>query len=114
MRPAPGDRRNRTSCWPVTVCSGAALIPQAPPPSPAMAPQFTLQAPLKLPPYAVTDHLRQLWEHPEEGYNGSATFTLVVWEPAWLEQHLARLGLPAGCGHGHATPLPGGGGPARH
>lgn len=58
-----------------------------------MVPQFTLQAPLKLPPHAVTDHLQQLWEHPEEGYNGSATFTLVVWEPAWLEQHLARLGL---------------------
>ncbi len=58
-----------------------------------MVPQFTLQAPLKLPPHAVTDHLKQLWEQPEEGYNGSATFTLVVWEPAWLEQHLARLGL---------------------
>lgn len=58
-----------------------------------MASQFTLQAPLKLPPHAVTDHLRQLWEHPEEGYNGSATFTMVVWEPAWMEQHLARLGL---------------------
>lgn len=58
-----------------------------------MAPQFTLQAPLKLPPHAVTDHLTRLWEHPGEGYNGSATFTLVVWEPAWLEQHLARLGL---------------------
>ncbi|MYC50452.1 MAG: glucose-6-phosphate dehydrogenase assembly protein OpcA [Synechococcus sp. SB0662_bin_14] len=58
-----------------------------------MAPQFTLQAPLKLPPHAVIDHLQQLWEHPEEGYNGSATFTLVVWEPAWLEQHLSRLGL---------------------
>ncbi len=58
-----------------------------------MVPQFTLQAPLNLPPHAVTDHLKQLWEQPEEGYNGSATFTLVVWEPAWLEQHLARLGL---------------------
>ncbi|OOV35567.1 glucose 6-phosphate dehydrogenase [Candidatus Synechococcus spongiarum LMB bulk15M] len=58
-----------------------------------MVPQFTLQAPLKLPPQAVINHLEQLWRHPEEGYNGSATFTLVVWEPAWLEQHLARLGL---------------------
>ena len=58
-----------------------------------MVPQVTLQAPLKLPPHAVSDHLNQLWEHPGEDYNGSATFTLVVWEPAWLEQHLARLGL---------------------
>ena len=58
-----------------------------------MVPQVTLQAPLKLPPDAVSDYLNQLWEHPGEGYNGSATFTLVVWEPAWLEQHLARLGL---------------------
>ena len=58
-----------------------------------MVPQFTLQAPLTLPPDAVIDHLQRLWEHPGEGYNGSATFTLVVWEPAWLEQHLARLGL---------------------
>lgn len=58
-----------------------------------MVPQFTLQAPLKLSPHAVIDHLKQLWEHPEEGANSSATFTLVVWEPAWLEQHLSRLGL---------------------
>ena len=58
-----------------------------------MAPQFTLQAPLKLSPHEVTGHLQQLWEHPQEGYDGSATFTLIVWEPAWLEQHLARLGL---------------------
>ncbi len=58
-----------------------------------MVPQLTLQAPLKLPPSAVPSHLQQLWADSDDGYNGAATFTLVVWEPAWLEQHLARLGL---------------------
>ena len=58
-----------------------------------MVSQFTLQAPLKLSPHEVTDYLKQLWDYSEEGYDGSATFTLVVWEPAWSEQHLARIGL---------------------
>lgn len=57
-----------------------------------MAPQLTLQAPLQLPPKDVQGYLQQLWLDGREGLTGAATFTLVVWEPAWLEQHLARLG----------------------
>ena len=57
-----------------------------------MAPQLTLQAPLQLQPKDVQGYLQQLWLDGREGLTGAATFTLVVWEPAWLEQHLARLG----------------------
>ena len=57
-----------------------------------MAPQLTLQAPLELPPTEVSPYLAQLWRQGLQGASGAATFTLVVWEPAWLEQHLVRTG----------------------
>jgi glucose-6-phosphate dehydrogenase assembly protein OpcA len=57
-----------------------------------MAPQLTLQAPLDLPPDEVTPYLQRLWTHELEGSIGAATFTLVVWEPSWLEQQMVRIG----------------------
>ena len=57
-----------------------------------MAPQLTLQAPLELPPQDVPDYLGRLWEGEHDQASGASTFSLVVWEPAWIEQQLVRLG----------------------
>ena len=57
-----------------------------------MAPQLTLQAPLELPPQDVSDYLGRLWSGDQDQANGASTFSLVVWQPSWIEQHLVRLG----------------------
>ena len=57
-----------------------------------MAPQLTLQAPHALPPAEVQVYLDQLWQQGLEASSGAATFTLVVWDGAWLEQQLVRSG----------------------
>ena len=57
-----------------------------------MAPQLTLQAPLELPPQEVPDYLNRLWSESLKEEAGAATFTLVVWEPSWLQQQLIRTG----------------------
>jgi glucose-6-phosphate dehydrogenase assembly protein OpcA len=57
-----------------------------------MSAQLTLQAPLELPPAEVTPYLDRLWNNGLEGSTGAATFTLLVWEPSWLEQQLVRTG----------------------
>jgi glucose-6-phosphate dehydrogenase assembly protein OpcA len=57
-----------------------------------MSAQLTLQAPLQIPPVEVVPYLQQLWHEGLEGASGAATFTLVVWEPSWLEQQLVRVG----------------------
>ncbi len=57
-----------------------------------MAPQLTLQAPLELPPQEVPDYLNRLWSEGLKEEGGAATFTLVVWEPSWLQQQLIRTG----------------------
>ena len=57
-----------------------------------MAPQLTLQAPLQLPPSEVPAYLNRLWTENLKDSSGAATFTLVVWEPSWLEQQLIRMG----------------------
>ena len=57
-----------------------------------MAPQLTLQAPLELPPSEVPDYLNRLWSDSLKDSSGAATFTLVVWEPSWLQQQLIRTG----------------------
>ena len=57
-----------------------------------MAPQLTLQAPLELPPSEVPDYLNRLWSENLKDSSGAATFTLVVWEPSWLQQQLIRTG----------------------
>lgn len=57
-----------------------------------MSAQLTLQAPLALPPAEVSPYLNRLWQDSLEGSTGATTFTLLVWEPAWLEQQLIRCG----------------------
>ncbi|MFM9089464.1 MAG: glucose 6-phosphate dehydrogenase, partial [Cyanobium sp.] len=57
-----------------------------------MSAQLTLQAPLEIPPVEVVPYLQQLWHEGLEGASGAATFTLLVWEPSWLEQQLVRMG----------------------
>ena len=61
-----------------------------------MAAQLTLQPPLDLPPAEVTPYLDRLWKGMLEGSSGAATFTLLVWEPSWLEQQMVRVGLVEG------------------
>lgn len=57
-----------------------------------MSTQLTLQAPLAIPPVEVMPYLQQLWHEGLDGASGAATFTLLVWEPSWLEQQLVRIG----------------------
>ena len=57
-----------------------------------MAPQLTLQAPLQLPPNEVPAYLNRLWGENLKESSGAATFTLLVWEPSWLQQQLIRTG----------------------
>ena len=61
-----------------------------------MAAQLTLQAPLELPPAEVTPYLERLWSGALEESRGAATFTLLVWEPSWLEQQMVRVGMIEG------------------
>ena len=61
-----------------------------------MSAQLTLQAPLSVPPAEVSPYLDRLWNHGLEGSTGAATFTLLVWEPSWLEQQMVRLGRVEG------------------
>lgn len=57
-----------------------------------MTPQLTLQAPLELPPTEVSGYLEKLWGEGMLETHGGATFSLVVWQPAWVEQQLVRTG----------------------
>jgi len=57
-----------------------------------MSAQLTLQAPVELPPTELNPYLSRLWDEGLEGSTGASTFTLVVWEPSWLEQQLIRTG----------------------
>jgi glucose-6-phosphate dehydrogenase assembly protein OpcA len=57
-----------------------------------MPAQLTLAAPLDVPPAEVSPYLERLWSQELDGSTGAATFTLIVWEPSWLEQQLVRLG----------------------
>ena len=58
-----------------------------------MKPQLTLQTPLELPHQEISNYLNQLWISEDEDSTGANTFTLMVWQPAWLEQCLVRAGL---------------------
>lgn len=57
-----------------------------------MPAQLTLQAPLDVPPAEVSPYLERLWSQDLQGSTGASTFSLIVWEPSWLEQQLVRLG----------------------
>ena len=61
-----------------------------------MPAQLTLAAPAEVPPAEVSPYLERLWSQELEGSTGAATFTLIVWEPSWLEQQLVRLGRVEG------------------
>jgi len=61
-----------------------------------MAPQLTLQAPLALPPDEVPAYLNRLWSDTLQDSHSASTFTLLVWEPSWLEQQLIRTGRADG------------------
>ncbi len=55
-----------------------------------MSPQLTLQTPLQLPPKEIPSYLEKLWSSDQLGDTGANTFSLLVWQPAWLEQQLIR------------------------
>ena len=55
-----------------------------------MKPQLTLQTPLELPPEEISNYLKQLWISENEYTSGANTFSLIVWQPAWLEQLLVK------------------------
>ncbi|HJN35238.1 MAG: glucose-6-phosphate dehydrogenase assembly protein OpcA [Prochlorococcus sp.] len=57
-----------------------------------MSPQLTLQTPLELSPTEVPTYLEQLWSNDQPGNTGANTFCLLVWQPAWVEQQLVRIG----------------------
>tara|TARA_A100001388_G_scaffold68588_1_gene48498 strand:+ start:1969 stop:3270 length:1302 start_codon:yes stop_codon:yes gene_type:complete len=61
-----------------------------------MKPQLTLQTPLELPYQEIPNYLKQLWISEDTDNTGANTFTLVVWQPAWLEQCLVQNGLITG------------------
>ena len=69
-----------------------------------MKPQLTLQTPLELPYQEISTYLNQLWISEDEDSSGANTFTLMVWQPAWLEQCLVRSGLINGPITGSLTP----------
>ena len=53
-----------------------------------MATQLTVQTPLQLPPSEITSYLDQLWSNDDNGNIGANTFSLLVYQPAWIEQKL--------------------------
>jgi len=57
-----------------------------------MSPQLTLQTPLRLTPAEIPSYLEQLWSNDQPGSTGANTFCLLVWQPAWIEQQLVRIG----------------------
>ncbi len=61
-----------------------------------MKPQLTLQTPLELPYQEISNYLNQLWISEDEDSSGANTFSLIVWQPAWLEQCLVQSGLIGG------------------
>ena len=58
-----------------------------------MKPQLTLQTPLELPYKEISNYLNKLWLSEDEDSSGANTFTLLVWQPAWLEQCLVQKEL---------------------
>ena len=58
-----------------------------------MKPQLTLQTPLELPHQEISNYLNKLWISEDEDSSGANTFTLMVWQPSWLEQCLVQSGL---------------------
>tara|TARA_Y100000766_G_scaffold145573_1_gene125115 strand:+ start:226 stop:1527 length:1302 start_codon:yes stop_codon:yes gene_type:complete len=68
-----------------------------------MKPQLTLQTPLELPHQEISNYLNQLWISEDNDNSGANTFTLMIWQPAWLEQCLVQTGLINGPITGHLS-----------
>ena len=68
-----------------------------------MKPQLTLQTPLELPYKEISNYLNQLWISEDTDNSGANTFTLVIWQPAWLEQYLVQTELIDGPITGHLS-----------
>jgi len=58
-----------------------------------MKPQLTLQTPLELPPQEISNYLKKLWISEEDLNAGANTFSMIVWQPSWLEQGLVQSKL---------------------
>ncbi len=69
-----------------------------------MKPQLTLQTPLELPYQEISNYLNKLWISEDKDNSGANTFTLMVWQPAWLEQCLVQKGLVNGPITGNLSP----------
>ncbi|WP_288262364.1 glucose-6-phosphate dehydrogenase assembly protein OpcA [uncultured Prochlorococcus sp.] len=69
-----------------------------------MKPQLTLQTPLELPYQEISNYLNQLWISEDADNSGANTFTLIIWQPAWLEQYLVQAGLINGPITGNFSP----------
>ena len=69
-----------------------------------MKPQLTLQTPLELPYQEISNYLNKLWISEDKDTTGATTFTLMVWQPAWLEQCLVQKGLINGPITGNLSP----------
>ena len=61
-----------------------------------MKPQLTLQTPLELPPQEISSYLNKLWISENDYSLGANTFSLIVWQPSWLEQCLVMNNLISG------------------
>tara|TARA_Y100001978_G_scaffold202459_1_gene223708 strand:- start:3203 stop:4504 length:1302 start_codon:yes stop_codon:yes gene_type:complete len=68
-----------------------------------MKPQLTLQTPLELPPQEISNYLKKLWISEDENKTGSNTFSLIVWQPSWLEQSLVKSKMINGPITGHLS-----------
>ena len=66
-----------------------------------MKPQLTLQTPLELPSEEISNYLNKLWISEGEDNAGANTFSLIVWQPSWLEQKLVKSNLINGPITGH-------------
>ena len=68
-----------------------------------MKPQLTLQTPLELPAQEIHNYLKKLWISKDEIDSGANTFSLIVWQPSWLEQCLVKSKLINGPITGYLT-----------
>ncbi len=68
-----------------------------------MKPHLTLQTPLELPPKEISDYLEKLWLSEDADNSGANTFSLIVWQPSWLEQSLIKSKLINGPVTGNLT-----------
>jgi len=69
-----------------------------------MKPQLTLHTPLELPYMEISNYLNKLWISEDKDNSGANTFTLMIWQPAWLEQCLVQKGLVNGPITGNFSP----------